>query len=125
MKEMKMTSEITANSKLWDDAFNAGNIEELSTYYVENASVLPAGGAPVNGATAIGAFFRDIQSKGLTEHHIVVHDLVTRGDTAIAIGTWSLSGSDETGQPVKFGGNWVNVLGRQDKGWKILLHTWN
>lgn len=120
-----MTSEIAANSKSWDEAFNAGNTDELSAYYAKNAQLLPAGGTAVNGAAEIGAFFQNVRSQGLTQHHIVVLGVVERGDTAVATGTWNLSGSDEGGQPVKFGGNWVNVLAREGNSWKILLHMWN
>jgi ketosteroid isomerase-like protein len=109
----------------WDRSFNSGDLVKLESHYAPGASVVPAGGAPVQGASAIGQFFADIRAKGLTRHQIAVQSVVERGDTAVAIGTWSLSGADGNGDAQSFGGNWVNVLGRDGDTWKILLHTWN
>ena len=120
-----MTDEIQSFAKAWDSAFNGGEMSKLAGFYVDAARVIPAGGEPVDGNDAIGTFFADVRAKGLTTHRIDVHAVVDRGDTAIASGTWRLTGSAEGGEAVKFGGNWVNVLAREGDGWRILLHTWN
>ena len=120
-----MTTEIRAFAAKWDQLFNAGDVSNLEGLYASEASVVPAGGAPAKGPSEIGKFFSDIRSKGLTRHEIAVQSVIERGDTAVAIGTWGLSGVDGGGAEQKFGGNWVNVLGRAGDSWKILLHTWN
>ena len=120
-----MTTEIRALAAKWDELFNAGDITNLAGAYASDASVVPAGGAPVKGPSEIGKFFADIRSKGLTRHEIAVHSVLERGDTAVAIGTWNLSGVDGDGAEQKYGGNWVNVLGRAGDSWEVLLHTWN
>lgn len=118
-------ADIHAFAAKWDQLFNGGDMSNLRGLYASDASVVPAGGTPVKGAVDIGKFFADIRSKGLTRHEIAVRSLIERGDTAVAIGTWNLSGADANGEAQKFGGNWVNVLGRDGDTWKILLHTWN
>ncbi len=120
-----MATDFRAFAAKWDQLFNAGDVANLEGLYASEASVVPAGGAPVKGPSDIGKFFADIRSKGLTRHEIAVHSLIERGDTIVAIGTWSLGGVDGEGADQKFGGNWVNVLGRDGDSWKILLHTWN
>jgi ketosteroid isomerase-like protein len=120
-----MTVDVQAQAKSWDSAFNAGDISKLASFYAAGASIVPAGGTPVAGPDAIGAFFADVQAKGLTRHEIGVSSVIDRGDTVIAIGTWKLTGKSDSGEVQSFGGNWVNVLARDGDGWKIQLHTWN
>lgn len=109
----------------WDRLFNAGDLSKLETLYASGASVIPAGGAPAKGPSEIGKFFAGVRSNGLTRHEIAVKSLAARGDTVVATGTWALSGANSAGEAQAFGGNWVNVLGREGDAWKILLHTWN
>lgn len=120
-----MTPDIQDFARNWDRSFNAGDVSELADLYAPEANVVPAGAHPVCGADAIGRLFADVRSKGLTEHEIAVRSLIDRGDTVVAIGTWTLSGTSESGARQQFGGNWVNVLRRDGESWKILLHTWN
>ena len=120
-----MSSDFQKFAAQWDRLFNAGDVSNLENLYASGASVVPAGGAPVKGPREIGKFFADIRSKGLTRHEIGVQSLIERGDTAVVIGTWALSGADANGEAQAYGGNWVNVLGRDGDTWKILLHTWN
>lgn len=120
-----MTSEIAALAQMWDQAFSSGDIAKLTAFYADTARVIPAGGTVVEGRDAIGAFFADIRANGLTKHSIDVQTVVARGDTVIASGRWSLTGANQTGEAQQFGGNWINILGRDGGEWKILLHTWN
>jgi ketosteroid isomerase-like protein len=123
--ERMMMSDFRAFAAKWDQFFNEGDVAKLEGLYDTEATVVPAGGVPAKGPAEIGKFFVDVRSNGLTRHEIAVHSLIERGDTAVAIGTWSLSGVDGSGKDQKFGGNWVNVLGRDGDTWRILLHTWN
>ncbi|HPG88310.1 MAG TPA: DUF4440 domain-containing protein [Hyphomicrobium sp.] len=120
-----MTGEIEAFAATWDQSFSAGDFAKLKSFYADTARIIPSGGQPVEGREGIAAFFADIRAKGLTKHTIDVQSIIARGDTAIASGGWSLNGANEAGEAQKFGGNWVNVLGRDGDSWKILLHTWN
>lgn len=120
-----MTSAVEAFAKTWDETFDAGDLSKLKGLYAGSARVIPSGGTPVEGRDSIGAFFAEVRANGLTTHKIEVRDVVTRGDTVIASGAWSLSGASKDGDAQNFGGNWVNILGREGDSWKILLHTWN
>ena len=118
-------AQVRADAGKWDAAFNAGDIAGLSGFYADNAVVVPAGGKPVSGPEAIGAFFKDLQSKGFADHKIVVGTVLDQGDTRVATGTWQLNGPSDEGGTKQYGGNWVNVLVRANDGWRVLLHTWN
>ena len=109
----------------WDDAFKRGDTVALGRFYDAHALVVPAGGVVVEGPVAIGEFFADLQSKGFTNHKITVEAAMDRGDAIIATGKWQLNGPGEDGATKQYGGNWVNILGRDGSDWRILLHTWN
>ncbi len=109
----------------WDAAFNRGDTTGLGGFYASDAVVIPAGGESVAGPAAIGQFFDGLRSKGFADHRIVVDTVIERGDTAIATGKWQLNGPGKDGATKQYGGNWVNVLGRNGEDWHILLHTWN
>lgn len=120
-----MKNEIETVAKAWDETFNSGDTTKLAAFYAVSGRVIPAGGTALDGRDAIAKFFASVRANGLTKHEIVVHSVVDRGDTAVASGTWALSGPGENGNGATFGGNWVNVLAREGDGWKTLLHTWN
>ena len=120
-----MTVNVQANAAKWDDTFNQGDTAGLGGFYAAEGLVIPAGGAPVAGPAAIGKFFADLQSKGFSNHKITVDSVIDKGDTVVASGKWQLTGPGEGGAPQQYGGNWVNVLGRNGDRWDILLHTWN
>lgn len=119
-------SDVQAAAERWDETFNSGDASRLATIYAPDARVIPAGGAAVFGAEAIGAFFADLVSKGFRGHKITVDHVDEKGPVAIASGKWQLSGPGEGGTTAQYGGNWVNVLERTAAGdWRVLLHTWN
>ena len=120
-----MSEDVKAAAVRWDEAFNAGDTATLASFYAPDARVVPAGGAPVSGAKAIGAFFADLIAKGFSGHKITVESLDEKGPVVIACGKWQLSGPGEGGATTQYGGNWVNVLERTGAGWRVLLHTWN
>lgn len=120
-----MTDNVKANAAKWDEAFNKGDIAGLAAFYTSDGLVVPAGGPPVAGPEAIGKFFADLQSKGFANHKITVDAVMDKPDTLIATGKWQLTGPAEDGATTQYGGNWVNVLGRDGANWRILLHMWN
>lgn len=115
---------VEASATRWDETFNKGDTG-LAAFYASAALVVPVGGSSVVGPDAIGKFFADLQSKGSSDHKITVHAVMDRGDTLIATGAWQLSGPSEDGTREQYGGNWVNILGREGADWRILLHMWN
>jgi len=124
-REMSMKDNVEANAAKWDETFNKGDTAGLAGFYAFEAVVVPAGGTAVAGPDAIGKFFADLQSKGFTSHKISVDAVMDRGDTLVATGKWQLNGPGEDGATKQYGGNWVNILGRDGAGWRILLHMWN
>lgn len=120
-----MTGNVHSAAERWDAAFNSGDTAMLASYYAPDARVIPAGGAAVFGAEAIGKFFGDLLAKGFTGHKITVESVDEKGPIAVVTGKWQLSGPGEGGATAQYGGNWVNVMEKAGEGWRVLLHTWN
>jgi ketosteroid isomerase-like protein len=119
-------SDVQTAAELWDATFNSGDTAKLSSFYAPDARVIPAGGAAVFGAEAIGKFFAGLIASGFRGHKITVDKVDEKGPIAIASGKWQLSGPGEGGSTSEYSGNWVNVLERTGSdGWRVLLHTWN
>lgn len=118
-------SDVKAAAERWDATFNSGDTAKLASFYAPDARVIPAGGAAVFGAEAIGKFFADLIANGMHGHKVTVEHVEEKGPIAIASGQWQLSGAPEAGETPEYGGNWVNILERTEAGWRILLHTWN
>jgi ketosteroid isomerase-like protein len=108
----------------WDQSFNTGDMETLTTLYGTDAEVV-AKGAPLADASRIRAYFTDVRAKGFADHKIMVQSARAKGDLLIASGRWEATGPGDGGARKTFSGNWVNVLERQGDGWRTVLHTWN
>lgn len=120
-----MSTDFKAFAQQWDSAFNAGDMTKLASFYSADGSVVPAGGARVDGNSDIAGFFSGLRDKGFSDHAIAVDKVVTKGDAAVATGSWKLSGPGDNGGKQQYSGNWVNVLARTGQDWHIVLHTWN
>lgn len=119
-----MTAHVQAAADRWDEAFNGGDTGKLATFYSSDARVVPAGGKPVDGPSAIGAFFADLRAKGFDGHKITVQSVLERDTVLVASGIWALTGPGEGGQQ-QYSGNWVNVIERRGDDLRVLLHSWN
>ena len=118
------TADAQAAAARWDKTYNSGDMDGLKALYATDAMVIPKGAA-VSGADKISAFFAGLKAKGFEEHAIKVNSAQMKGDVLLVTGRWSMSGPGEGGAKKTFEGNWVNVLEREGKDWRTVLHTWN
>ena len=114
-------SQAQAAATQWDQSFNKKDAAILAQGYAPNAIVLPAGGPVVKGSADIQKFFADVIGKGFHDHKVNVASAETKGNVAVAYGTWEAMGPDMK----KYQGHWTNILERQGDQWKTVLHTWN
>lgn len=121
---MKILQKIQKFADGWDAAYAAGDMAALGSYYAGEASIVPAGGSPLTGAS-IKEFFTDLKAKGFVDHKITVQSANVNGGVILAVGTWKLQGPEANGERNQFQGNWINALGQDGDDWRILLHTWN
>ena len=101
---------------LFEQAFNAGDIEALMALYESDAALIPQPGAIVEGTTAIRdalRWFLDRQGQITLDTKLVVRV----GDLAFLTNRWSLTGGTmPDGSPAELGAATAEVARRQPDG---------
>lgn len=100
--------------------YNAGHAEAVAALYAEDAVVLAADGSVAMGREAIEAWNTRQMAEGSPQLDVEVIDRRVFGDTALAIGRYTVSSSAEGGEATTFGGHWMGAYGRMAGGWKSL-----
>lgn len=101
---------------LFEQAFNAGDIDALMALYEPDAALIPQPGAVVEGADAIREALRWFLDRGgqITLDTTLV---VRTGDLAFLSNRWSLAGGTmPDGSPAELGATTAEVARRQPDG---------
>jgi uncharacterized protein (TIGR02246 family) len=107
--------------RLFEDAFNAGDIDGLMALYEPDAAVIPQPGSVVHGTEQVRAglqAFLALQGRITLDTKLVV----TVGDLAFLSNTWSLTGTGPDGKPLTMGATTAEVVRRQADGtWRYVI----
>lgn len=112
----------------FEQAMLAGDVETLSSFYAEDAVLLPANGPRVDGRAAIRDGFTEMFATGaptaftLDPTSIVVSE---DGTMAYEVGTFSWTGTGPDGTEMTDTGKYLVVWEPVDGEWKISVDTWN
>lgn len=110
----------------WDEAFNTQQPTVVAAHYDDEATVMPAGAAPVTGGKAILEFWRNLIGQGVVDHKIEIVETTVDGNLAVQRGFWSAAAVDGAGERQTFKGSLQLVFRRQiDGSWKTYTHIWN
>lgn len=110
----------------WDQAFNTQQPSVVAAHYDDEATVMPAGAAPVTGGKAILDFWRNLIGQGVVDHKIEIVEATVDGNLAVQRGFWSAAAVDAAGERQTFRGSLHLVFRRQiDGSWKTYTHIWN
>lgn len=120
-----MIDEIQAFVDQWCDVFNRGDVAGLAGFYDLNARVIPPAGPILTEPAAIFRYFSDIKTQGFGGFSFVTHDLLEKERVYIVTGRWALVGPGAQGFPHRYQGNWINVLDRKERSWRIVVQMWN
>ena len=107
--------------RAFTEAFNAGDLDALMSFYEPSASIVPAPGKIATGTEAI----REALTGFLAVHGrmtIVTQRVVPTGDVALLHGTWVLVGTGADGKPVELAGRNTEMVRRQPDGsWLFVI----
>ena len=107
--------------RLFEDAFNAGDIDGLMALYEPDAAVIPQPGSVVHGTEQVRAglqAFLALQGRITLDTKLVV----TVGELAYLANSWSLTGTGPDGNPVVLGATTAEVARRQaDGSWRYVI----
>lgn len=112
---------LQTNQRL-EQTFTSGNVRAVSSFYTDDAMLLPTGSEPIQGAAAIADFWEMVLQMGIQEVKIETREIDARGDTAIEMGEYKLSGA---GGQLLDRGKYVVIWKLIRSEWKLHRDIWN
>jgi len=101
--------------RLFEEAFNAGDLDGLLALYEPGAALIPQPGVVVYGADDIGIALQGFLDLG-GKIALGATAVVTVGDLAYLSNRWSLTGTNEDGTPLEMGAVTAEVARQQGDG---------
>ncbi len=107
--------------KVFMDAFNSQDLDALMALYEPDAVFVPQPGQPVSGTAAVreamtGFFAINPRIEGQIKH------MFQAGDIALALLSWTISGTGPDGSPMQFSDTSADVFHRQSDGtWLVAV----
>lgn len=118
--------EIEQRNREFVAAFNRGDAAGVAAAYIEDARVLPPGGAMVSGRQAIQQFWQGVMGMGVREVDLRTQEVEASGDLAYEIGSATLriepAGGSPTTDTVKYVVVWQRRAG---ESWQLAVDIWN
>jgi uncharacterized protein (TIGR02246 family) len=121
-------SEILRLDAEWARAAQGRDIDQVVSYWADDAIVFPPGSPPLKGKPAIRDFVaKSFQTPGFSISWKTTNVAVARsGDLAYATGTNRVSFTGPDGRQVTVEGKAVTVWRREKEGiWKCVIDIWN
>jgi uncharacterized protein (TIGR02246 family) len=107
--------------RLFEDAFNAGDIDGLMVLYEPDSVLVPEPGSVVQGSKQVRAALEGylaLRARITLDTKLVL----TVGDLAYLSDSWSLSGTGPDGNPLTLGATTAEVARRQADGtWRYVI----
>ncbi len=107
----------------WVEAFNAGDLDQLMTYYEPECVLVSQPGQVVSGTDAIRQALQGLLAlKGTMD--LRVRRVLQAGDVALLVSDWTLAGKGPDGNPVSLAGTTTDVVRRQADGtWRYAIDS--
>jgi uncharacterized protein (TIGR02246 family) len=107
--------------RLFEEAFNAGDLDNLMELYEPDAALIAQPGSVAHGSDQARAALQGFLAlKGRITLNTKL--VLTVGDLAYLANTWSLSGTGPDGNPVALGATTAEVARRQaDGSWRYVI----
>jgi ketosteroid isomerase-like protein len=111
--------------RLFEERFNAGDLEGLLALYEEPATFVRGPGEQVQDRAGLIAGLKDFLGIG-GRLRLVTRYAVQHGDLALLSNEWTLTGEGADGEPFTHTGRTVEVVRRQPDGrWLYVIdHPW-
>jgi uncharacterized protein (TIGR02246 family) len=113
---------ISAAEEEWMATFSRGDAAGLAALYTENGQLLPPNSDFVTGRQAIQAFWQGAMDMGIKAVKLEIVEVEDHGDTAIAVGKYTLSG--EAGQVLDTG-KYIVISKQVDGQWMLHRDMFN
>lgn len=111
----------------WMEAFNAGDGQAVAEQlFTENGRLMPPDSPILEGREAIATYWQGAFDAGVTDLRLTTVSVEDLGDTAILVGTWTVSVPTEDGGTTGASGKDVIVYKRgPDGAWLMDVDIYN
>lgn len=107
--------------RLFEEAFNAGDLDALLALYEPDAALIPEPGVVVHGVDQIGPALKGFLDVG-GKMKLDTKEVVIVGDLAYLMNRWSLTATNDDGSPLEMGAVTAEVARRQaDGSWLYVI----
>ena len=107
--------------RLFEEAFNAGDLDALLALYEPDAALIPEPGVVVYGVDQIGPAMKGFLDVG-GKMKLDTKKVVIVGDLAYLMNRWSLTATNDDGSPLEMGAVTAEVARRQaDGSWLYVI----
>jgi uncharacterized protein (TIGR02246 family) len=108
--------------RLWEEAFNAGDLESLSALYESDARIVPRPGEQaVVGIQAVRSVLEGFLAPK-SKIRIETQSVIEAGEIALLRSQWRLTGRSPAGKPIEMSHRSTEVVRRQPDGtWRYLI----
>ena len=119
---MSVAEQIHAANDRFIEAVRTADAIAMPALYTKDAQILPPNRELVSGEEGITAFWRSFVELGIRDARPVTLEVITMGDVAVELGTYSLHGEDGT----LLDRGKIMVVWKQEGGvWKMHRDMWN
>lgn len=109
-------------AKVFQDTFNAGDIDGLVSLFEPDAVLVPAPGKIAAGSDSLRETFAGVLATGARFELVKLFSIHRVGDIALATVEWSMEWNDSDGDPVTVRARPAVVFRQQvDGSWRFLI----
>lgn len=118
--------EIEAENARWLAVYKSRNAQEFASLYTRDAVIIPQGGPPIKGHTAIVQFWFEMFKNEFQDPKLEIIGLHKEGKIAYQTCRWTVSQPKENGSLREINGNTLRIFERQSNGrWLIKVQMSN
>lgn len=118
--------DMEAENERWIAVYNSRDAQAFAPMYTPDAVIVPQGGPPIKGRTAIVQFWFEMLKNGFLNPTLEIIDLHQEGRLAYQTCRWSILKARENGSVKRLSGNTLRIFERQRDGrWLIKVQMSN
>jgi uncharacterized protein (TIGR02246 family) len=107
------------------EGFRRGDAVAIAALYADDAVLLPPNRDMVHGRQEIEKFWAAVIQRGWKDMALATMELSENGDTAYAVGTYTVKISRKVQEPAEDKGKYLLVWKHTATGWKVHRDIWN
>lgn len=116
---------ILSNTKEFSKAYVDGDFEKLTSFYSNDAKILPPGTGIIEGKEAILKQWILPKGVNVVYHNVIPREIKVLEDTAYDFGIYEGSSIGKDGNRSLWRGKYVIIWKKTGNDWKIYLDIWN